>query len=111
MAITTKASGTQTAVITTEHTLDTEADVGIYVFMVNLVNLANGDVVILRAKTKVLTGDTAASIYTAVYSHSQGGTPIVASPPITSMHQLIITLEQSAGTGRNFPWSLLQIDA
>ena len=38
---------------------ETFDDAGVYVLSVNLTNLANGETVRLRVKTKVLTGDTA----------------------------------------------------
>src|SRR3990167_3643988 len=105
----TKASGTQTAVITTEHSLDTDADAGIYVFSVNTTNMVLGDIVELRMKTKVLTGDTAEQVYIAHFSNIPECV-IVQSPPVVSMFSLEVTLKQVAGTGRAFPWSLVQID-
>lgn len=108
---TTTASGTQTAVISTEHTLATTTTAGVFVAHFNLTNLANGDVVRLRVKTKVLTGDTAESIWDAVYANDQGAVPIVHTPPLVSMFSLAVTIEQTAGTGRNVPWALIQIDA
>lgn len=106
---TTAASGTQTATIATEHSLATDATAGTYVLIVNLTNLANADTVVLRVKTKVLTGDTAETIYEGSYSHDQGSVPIVASPPVVSMHSITVTLEQTDGTGRAFPWALLRL--
>lgn len=108
MAVTT-ASGTQTATVATEHSLATTATAGIFVFSVNLTNMALIDVLELRMKTKVLTGDTAEQIYIAHFTNIPESV-IVQSPPVVSMFSLEITLKQTAGTGRAFPWSLVQID-
>jgi hypothetical protein len=110
MALTTEASGTQSASVSTEHTLATDTDAKTFVLMVNLTNMINGDVVVLRLKTKVLTGDTAECVYLACYRDDQGECPIVASPPVTSAFSISATLQQTAGTaGRDFPWSLLSV--
>lgn len=107
MALATAASGTQTATINTEHSLSTQTTAAFYVLMVNVTNLANGDTLELRLKTKVLTGDTAEEIYYATYQHDQGAQAIIASPPVASMFSVEATLKQTAGTGRSFGWSLL----
>lgn len=106
---TTAASGTQTATINTEHSLSTQTTAATYVFMTNLTNMVNGDIVELRIKTKVLTGDTAEVIYHAMFTHDQGAEAIVASPPVVSMFSIEATLKQTAGTGRAFPWSLVTL--
>lgn len=99
------ANGTQTAVVTTEHTLATEATAGVYVLMVDLSNLVNGDVVELRLKTRVLTGDTSLQLWTAVYANVQADV-LCVSLPVASPFEIIATLKQTAGTARNFKWSL-----
>jgi hypothetical protein len=114
-----KANGTQLAVVGTEHTLLTETGSGIFTLMVDLVNMVAGDAVTLRAYTKVLTGGTAHLIYGQTFGNAQGdgvtvgskagGMVIVKSPPIESPFQLVWTLTQELGTGRNFPWREDQI--
>jgi hypothetical protein len=110
-----KSTGTQAATINTEHTLLTEAAAGIYVLFVNLKNLADADIVELRAYTKVLTGDAnPLCIFEQSYKDQQGdaasagssakGPVHVKSPPVESPFSLIWTLKQTAGTGRNFDW-------
>ena len=54
MAVASVASGTQTAVINTEHSLAQLTGVGIYVAEVDLSALDAGDTVELRLKTTVL---------------------------------------------------------
>lgn len=110
-----KDNGAQTASIGTEHTLVTEGDSGIYVLFVNLENMVNGDVLELRAYTKVLTGDANSFLaFEQFYSNDQGdnaapgssakGAVVVKSPPIESPFELVWTLKQTAGTGRVFDW-------
>ena len=106
---TSKANGEQTAVISTEHTLSTITDAGSYVLHVDLNNLANGDTVILRAKVKTRSTGTTRLAYRAVYSHAQEEL-VAISIPITSVHEVVYTLEQTDGTGRAFPWEVIQLD-
>ena len=105
----TTSSGTQTATLDTVHDLATTTTAGVFVGMWNLTNLAKGDVVRLFIKCKVLTGDTAETIYEGIYANDMGASAIVASPPVVSMFSLTMSLEQTDGTGRSIPWSLLQI--
>jgi hypothetical protein len=108
MALTSVGSGTQTATLDTEHTLDTETDPGVYVLVVDMANLANGDVVILRLKTKCKTGGTSRLAYQATYANVQGD-PNKYSIPVPIDTELVATLEQTDGTGRDFPWNLLKL--
>lgn len=107
MALASAASGTQTAVVNTEHSLTTQTTVGFYQLSVNLTNMVNGDVVELRLKGKTLTGDTAETVYYAIYAQDQGESPIVLSPPLPVLFSIEATLKQTAGTARTFPWNLL----
>ena len=63
---TSKADGSQTAVISTEHTLATITDAGSYVLGVDVSNLALGDKLTLRIKTKVRSAGTTRTTYIAV---------------------------------------------
>ena len=109
MAVTIEASGTQTATLTTEHTLATETDAKVYVLLVDTKNLVNGETLTLRAKLKVLTGSTSALVYEANYIHIQQEI-VKTSIPVTSPgFEIIFTLEQNGGTGRAFEWSVVSI--
>lgn len=110
-----KATNTQTAVIGTEHTLLTETTSGVFVLFVDLAVLAAGDIVELRAYTKVHTGDAnPLLLFEQSYANIQGdgaapgssakGPVHVKSPPIESPFSLVWTLKQVAGTGRSFEW-------
>ena len=103
-----KTSGTQAATISTEHDLATIADAGTYVLVVDLSNLANGDVVTLRAKTKLAgAGDTEKQAFSATFANAQTDVQQY-SIPVQSPHSLTFTLEQRAGTGRSFPWAIYE---
>lgn len=113
--------GTQTASIGTEHTLGSTNGAGVYVLSVNLKNMVNGDVLVLRAYQKVLTGDSnPGECYNAVFQNKQGdaaapgslamGDIIVPSPPVVAgIGGMVFTLTQTAGTGRNFDWRTDQL--
>jgi len=102
------ASGTQTATITTEHTLATDTTNKVYVLKVDLAAMVNGDILELRLYSKILTGGTERLAYVAVYAHAQG-VPAVYSPPLPEDISCKATLKQTAGTGRAFPWALLSV--
>jgi hypothetical protein len=114
MALTVQATGTQTAVIGTEHTLvSANATAGVWELAVQTKNMVDGDELELRALVKVLTGDASPLlVYSANYIHKQGdaatasaqGEVVKYSPPISSPYAITFTLKQVAGTGRNFDW-------
>lgn len=107
MAITSVQNGTQTATISTEHTLGSAVTAaGTFLLSVNTTNMANGDILELRAKTKVLTGGSEAVYMLATYAHVQGD-PVKMSIPIPSLYSLTFTLKQTAGTGRSFEWNII----
>ena len=115
-----KTQGTKTATAGgTEDTIVTDTDPGVFVLMVDLQNLVNGESVEFRAYTKVLTGDSEELVYEQSYSHKQGngagvGSPgkgpvLVKSPPIESPFSVTFTVRQINGTARAFKWRLDQL--
>lgn len=108
MAVTSVTSGTQTAVVSTEHTLTTQTSTGVYTLVVDTSNMVLGDSVTLRIKTKYATGGTSRLAYSQVYSHIQAE-PNKYSLPVPIDTELICTLEQTAGTARDFYWNLLRV--
>ena len=108
MAITSAASGTQTATLDTEHTLTTQTSAGVYVLVVDASNLVNGDVVTFRIYTKYASGGTSRVAFEATYAHAQA-MPNIYSPPIPIDTEIKCTLEQTDGTGRDFYWNLLKL--
>ena len=108
MTVASVGADTQTAIVDTEHTLDTETTVGVYVLVVDMNNLADGDVVILRIKTKNQTGSTSRLAYEASFSNAQNEINKY-SPAIPVDTEIICTLEQTDGTARDFDWNLLKM--
>lgn len=105
---TSKASGSQTAVISTEHTLSTITDAGSYALYVDTANMVLGDELELRVKYKVTSAGTTREMQVAVYAHVQGQ-PVKASIPVSSINECVFTLKQTAGTGRAFDWEIVQL--
>ena len=110
MAISIVGSGSQACTADgTVHTLDTETVAGIYVAMWNLEPALKGDIFRCWVETKVLTGDTAATIFEGIYANDLLANCIVQSPPVVSNFQLIMKISQATGTTRTIPWSLTLI--
>lgn len=105
---TSKASGTQAATVTTEHTLTTVAGAGTFVIYVDTNAMVNGDVLELRVKTKVTSGGTTRGFLLATYANVQDQ-PIVASIPVASINECVFTLKQTVGTSRSFPWEVVEL--
>lgn len=114
MAWTVDSSGTQTATIGTEHTLSTPTTAATYQLNVDCQNLANGDLVELRIY-KQIDGTNSRQCWKGTFQNAQttgtdSGNPGKFSPYVeTAGNQLKFTLKQTAGTGRNFPWSLERV--
>lgn len=103
-----QSNGTQSATVTTEHTLATVTAAGTYVLVVDTANMVNGDTLELRAKYKTLTGSTEAVAVLGSFANVQAE-PVKFSIPIVSLYSVKFTLKQTAGTSRNFDWNVLQI--
>jgi hypothetical protein len=115
-----KWNGTQLAVIGTEHTLKTDTDPGVYTITVNLRNLAAADALELRVYKKLLTGDAQSwMLHQGNYGNVEGdaagvgssaqGEVLAVCVPFSSKYSYSVTLKQTAGTGRNFDWSIDQL--
>lgn len=108
MAVAVNTSGSQTAVITTEHVLATVTSASILQLVVDLAALVGGDVVELRVYGKARTGDTERLLHRSTYGPTPIASPLVMSVPIISPHHFKATLKQIAGTGRAFPWAIYE---
>jgi hypothetical protein len=107
MSWTVDSSGSQTATIGTEHTLDSPTTAATYVFSVDTVNLTLGDLLELRCYDMV-DGTNLRQMWKATYQHGQINNAKV-SPPLAVTTEAQFTLKQVAGTGRAFPWSVRRI--
>jgi hypothetical protein len=105
---TSKANGSQTAIISTEHTLSTITDAGSYVLKVNTKNMALGDKLTLRVYDKIRSVGTSELAYISNYAHVQGTTAALSIPD-ASPHEIIFSLEQTAGTGRAYDWEVVEL--
>jgi len=105
MTVSVADSGSQTATISTEHTLSTPTSPGTYVLTVDAANLAAGDVLELRCYGKARSGDTERLLYRGTYGPAPLAAPLLQSLPIVTPHYARFTLKQTAGTGRAFPWA------
>lgn len=113
MAVTADASGTQSATVGTEHTLDDISAAGVYSFHVDTVNMQAGDTLELRIYQMVLTSGTRRVAYKQTYYDVQDPDDLIkVSVPIanelTDSGALRCSLKQTTGTGRSFPWKVLK---
>jgi len=102
------SSGTQTAVIGTEHVLATSTNNGTFYFQVRGNNLVAGDILELRIYTITLSGGTLEVTWKTTVGPSPPSTIVIASPPQPSDQSIKVTLKQTAGSGRSFDWKLLR---
>ncbi len=109
MALTEQASGTKTAT-GGEDTLATRTDGKTYCLALDLNNMVAGDVLVVRLKTKVLTGSTSRLAYRADYGPIPPNAKNVYSIPVPAVWELVATIQQVAGTNRNYDWSLISLD-
>ena len=113
MAVTAFASGTQTAVIGTEHFLANVNEAGVFTLHVDKHAMAAGDVLELRVYQMVLTGGTARVWKTYTFYGAQAADDAIfisdpVSNQLTDAQSLRFSLKQTFGTGRSFPWKVLK---
>lgn len=106
MAVSSSASGTQAATISTEHTLTTKTVAGVYVLVVDTTNMVGGDELELRIYTKNQSGKGSVLAQYALINNVQG-IPQFYSNPLPIDTEWKATLKQIQGTGRNFDWNAL----
>jgi len=101
-------SGSQTAVIDTEHVLATVTAANTLQLIVDVANMVNGDELELRIYGKARTGDAERQAYFATFANAQSN-DLLESLPIVSPHHAKFTLTQTSGTGRAFPWAVYEL--
>lgn len=108
MGLVAVASGTQAAVISTEHDLVVNnTTTGIFVLVVDANAMESGDGLTLKIKTMAIAGGSTRLAYTLTYADAQTE-PVKYSVPVPSNNSISVTLTQTTGTGRSYPWSLLR---
>jgi len=109
MAVSSIDSGSQViAALDTEYTLATETGAGVYVLVVDMNVLADGDIIVLKIKTKAKTGSTSRIAYEAAFGNVQNELNKY-SPAIPVDTEIICIIEQTDGTERTFDWNLLKM--
>lgn len=101
--------GTQTAVVGTEHTLASPTAGKTRALLVDVAAQVAGDVVELRIFGPVLVDGTSRLILMTTF----GG--VIAAPntqswPAIMPHGGTVTLKQTAGTARAYPWDICTLD-
>lgn len=104
-----ESSGSQTATLTTEHSLATPSTAKTRVLLVDANALAAGETLTLRIKGKVLTGGTERIIREAVFVGPLGE-PHIQSMPVVQPFGGTFTLTQTGGTGRSYDFSVITLD-
>lgn len=108
MAAAVKTSGSQAATVTTEHTLATVTDAGVYQAAIDVSDLVNGatpDLLEIRIYGKARSSDTERLI--KVWSLIGAQTEALwLSPPFISPHHYKLTINQIQGTSRTFEWAI-----
>lgn len=85
-----------------ETSLGSSTTAGLFEAVIDVTNLANGDVLEITIYDKVLSGSTKKVVFHAVYAHAQAE-KIKISPPhmVTHYFEAALTL---TGTTRTFDW-------
>ena len=104
-----EVSGTQTAVVGTEHTLASPTTAKTRALLVNVFAMLAGDTVELRISGAVLADGTPRLILMSTFS-GVAGAPHTQSPPILMPQGGAVTLKQTSGTARAFPWAIITLD-
>jgi hypothetical protein len=92
----------------TEQTLTTQTTSQTYVLVVETVNMANGDEIELRIKTKCRSGGTSRLAFEATYRDAQAE-PNKYSIPIPANIEIVATIKRTAGTDRSYIWAILSL--
>lgn len=105
-------SGTQTAVISTEHELCNIDEIGTFTFHIDLNAMLTGDSLEINIYQKILTGGASRIAYTQTYSVVPIITGVIQiSVPISNelveADALKFTIKQTTGVGRDYPWKVL----
>lgn len=105
-------NGSQTATLDTEHQIPSTAITadGTYQLQLDMNAHALGDITIIREYEKVRSTGTTRLLESYRFSHVQAS-PVKLFIPRPSTNEIYWTLEQTDGTGRAFPWEIVQLDA
>lgn len=105
---TSNSNGSQTATVTTEHTLATITTSGTFVLAIDANAMALGDELVVKVKSKVRSVGTTRLAYSATYVNNQS-IPVIFTIPVVSTNEVVFTITQETGTGRAFPWEIWEL--
>ena len=116
MAITEYATGTRTAGTPPEASFTalgsaTSTDDGVYQVFVDVAAMTGGatpDTLEIQITEKTISGGTERLILEAVLVGVQDE-PVWVSPSLILMHGWSVSLKQTTGTARSFPWSIRRV--
>ena len=91
----------------TVQTLTDTVDNKYFTFKIDLTNMATGDTTVLKIYDMVLNGGALALWFTKTFVNAQTN-PIFFLAPLWITEEIKITLQQTAGTNRNYDWCLLE---
>ncbi len=101
-----ESNGTQTATITTEHTLATWTTAGTRVLVLDLTDMVSGDALEVRLKVKAASGGSAL-LYSLISLSGAQIEPALVSVPVPIGYGGSCSIKQTAGTGRDFDWHIV----
>jgi hypothetical protein len=102
--------GTQTATIATEHTLNAtnpETTNCVMQFFLDPLAMAQDDDLEIRIKEKVISTGTQRLVFFTTLADAQS--EAFVTPALRLKHGWAVTIKQTAGTGRAFPWSIRKV--
>lgn len=103
------ASGNQTADGAEDTLASSSAASGTYVLRVDTTNMADGDVLELRAYSKANGSASEVLAWYASIANAQSEI-LKYSPPIPTADDIKFTLKQTAGTNRTYQWAVLNLN-
>jgi hypothetical protein len=104
---TVNSSGTQTAVITTEHALADLTSNKYFSADINLTLMVAGDITEVRMYKKVLPGGALVLYWMDTFTDVQDN-KLLHIPNQPSAYEWKLTLKQTAGTGRDYEWVIYE---
>jgi hypothetical protein len=106
--VTVNSSGSQTAVINTEHALATLTTSKFFTGYVDLSNMVSGDTTEIRVYVIVKSAGSYIQYYINTYTGAQTNKSVYV-PPLPSNYGWKLTLKQTAGTGRVYDWAVYEV--
>lgn len=106
--VTVSSNGTQTATISTEHTLYNPTTSKFFTGYVDLTNMTSTDTTEIRVYVIAKTAGSYILYYMMSYTGAQSN-PLVYIPPLPSDIGWKLTLKQTAGTGRSYDWKIFEV--